>query len=204
MEQTAKIYTLHGMGRDAATRIMRKQNRTMKRVVRVGDHVIRPGRYVHILDETLAANASAVLAAAEAGYLRVLIGTKPLSNAELRDVLYPKEGAVDGDESETTSGDEDGTGLLEEEKDPPAVEPEVETKPAEDSAETSTDVADEPGNEASSVAEPEPAAGRQLPEGWRSMTKKQLLALFEAKAIPMPEKKNVDTLVLAAEAWLKG
>jgi hypothetical protein len=213
-----QILYAFGSGRDPQTKFARRLDRFADRTFRIGsDVVVRPGRRTEVTVKYLKDNLEMVIEHMDRGALRLQSHSdRFIDKDELRAIVNgepfvraaPTAPPGPGENDDTPDGTE-----IPDEPDEPTPEPEAapvveEKSDAELADEPDPTPADAPVEEEPDASPEEdlppvldaaPAAVEALPEGWRSRSKKGLLALAQEHKLEVTDKMSNRELIAAIE-----
>lgn len=204
---TNQIIYAFGAGRDPQTKAARRIDRFSDRTFRIGsDVIIRPGRRIPVTVGYISTHLDEVINHIERGALRLQSDSNSfIEPAELRALVRgepmpakmgPGEDEFPEDPHELPAEEVPSDPMPEE-----PVEAEMSSEPAPVSAEPAVEeTAAEP--EVAVMSAPE-TSSVELPDGWRSRSKKGLLALAQEHNVEANDKMSNREIILALEALEK-
>lgn len=206
-----QILYAFGAGRDPQTKAARRLDRFSEKTFRIGpDVIIRAGRRTEVAVSYIRDHLDTVIGHIERGALRLQSHSdsfidpnelRALVNGETLPVVV--QGPGEGEETSEEVSEES----------PPSEEPTQPPEPAQDEDKSDEELAGEPDPEPVDLPADEPIeladmsadlpavldTPEPLPEGWRSRSKKGLLALAQERKLEVTDKMSNRDLIAELE-----
>ena len=218
MTASQQILYAFGAGRDPQTKAARRLDRFSDRTFRIGsDVIVRPGRRVPVTVGYLSNHLDEVLGHIERGALRLQSDSDSfIDKDELRAIVagqplpekvVVRPPAFDVTEAKYVPPPAPATLPAPPEPDP-VVEATADAPPAASEESSDAELAGGPEAQLELAEEPvdalqEPEATPVLPEGWRTRSKKGLLALAQELKLEVSDKMSNREIITALEALEK-